>query len=368
MKTVLLATGSVTGRSGTDLYTRDLALALLRQNWRPVIYAPAQGALADELRRATIPVVRDLDDVSFTPDVIHGHHGFELVSAMLRFPDAPAVFVAHDALTWHSVPPRLARIRAYVAVDANCYDRIVYEHGVPPERTRILANAVDLARFARREPLPAKPRRALVFSNAAREYTFVAPIREACAERGIHVDVAGEGSGNAVDQPEAVLPQYDVVFAKARCALEAMATGNAVVLCDAKGMATLVSSDSVEHLRRMNFGARTLQRPVTARAVGEELDRYDAADAARVTDTIRAAAGVDLLAQQFVALYDDVLAEPVVADAAAEAREVSRYMNRVSLHINAQLAALRPAAHGVRKRILENRTLAPLLRLVYRFR
>ena len=34
---VLIATLGVYGRFGTDLYTRDLALALLRRGWLPVV-------------------------------------------------------------------------------------------------------------------------------------------------------------------------------------------------------------------------------------------------------------------------------------------------------------------------------------------
>jgi hypothetical protein len=96
----------------------------------------------------------------------------------------------------------MPRIRAYVAVDRNCRDRMVFEHGIPEDSLRVMTNPVDLGRFQRRGPLPPKPRRALVFSNQALENTFVAPIREACAARGIEVDVIGQSSGNPVDHPE----------------------------------------------------------------------------------------------------------------------------------------------------------------------
>ena len=43
-----------------------------------------------------------------------------------------------------------------------------------------------------------------------------------------------------VDRPEAILGDYDLVFAKARAAMEAMATGCAVILCDRVGAGPLV--------------------------------------------------------------------------------------------------------------------------------
>ena len=44
-------------------------------------------------------------------------------------------------------------------------------------------------------------------------------------------------------RPEELLPKYDLVFAKARCALEAMATGCAVVLCDFAGLGSMVNPE-----------------------------------------------------------------------------------------------------------------------------
>ena len=102
MRRVLIATISMTTASGTVTYTRDLALALLRHGWLPIVYATHTGAQAELLREATIPVVTNLDSVGEAPDVIHGHHTLETLIAMTRFPDVPALFVCHDATAWHS--------------------------------------------------------------------------------------------------------------------------------------------------------------------------------------------------------------------------------------------------------------------------
>ena len=365
--TVVIATHLMSSRSGTETYTRDLALALLRNDWRVVVYTSRLGAIAEELRRATIPVVDDLDRIPERPDVIHGNHGMELVAAMLRWPDVPALFVTHDALAWHSVPPVVDRIGYYVAVDDNCRDRIIWEHGVDAARVRLLANAVDLARFTPRPPLPPAPTRALVFSNNARESTFVPAIRAACAARGIALDVAGLGADAVSDAPEALLPRYDLVFAKGRCALEAMAAGNAVILCDERGLGTLVGSSDVEHLRRMNFGMRTLQRPIDSDSVGGEIDRYDAADAARVRDTIRAAAGADLLALQLIDLYDELRRRETTIDRDDESRALSRYMTKLVQRIlqQADAAASSPSARLL-QRVVRSRRLAPAIHRLYR--
>ena len=331
---VLITTISLAAGTGTAVYTRDLALALLRRGHLPIVHASQSGPLAEELRHATIPVVADLDDMAAPPDIIHGHHQFETLTALTRFPRIPALFVCHDARTWHSIPPVGPRIGMYVAVDRNCRDRMVFEHGIPEQSIHLLTNPVDLQRFARRSSLPPKPGRALVFSNNAGDETWVEPIRAACRSRGIALEIGG--GGRPIDRPEEVLPRYDLVFAKARCAIEALAAGCAVIVCDALGLAGLVTTTSVEAMRQLNFGARTLRRAIDAAAIGGEIDRYDPADAAAVCDRIRRSADSDLVADQFIALYDELCARPP-ADDGDELLAVSRSLSRMAAQLYAHV-------------------------------
>ena len=102
-----------------------------------------------------------------------------------------------------------------------------------------MLNAVDLSRFIPRPPLPDRPLGAAVFSNYASRWTHLPAIEEACSTLGIPLDVIGKAFGTETQKPEELLPKYDLVFAKARCALEAMATGCAVVLCDFAGLGSM---------------------------------------------------------------------------------------------------------------------------------
>src|SRR5207253_87507 len=112
--------------------------------------------------------------------------------------------------------------------------------------------------FRQRTRLPGRPGRGLVFSNRASRHTHLPCVRAACRAVGVNLDVVGEESGNQVSDPESILPRYDIVFAKARCALEAMAVGNAVVLCDYTGAGPMVTSENFDALRVMNFGRGVL--------------------------------------------------------------------------------------------------------------
>ena len=113
--------------------------------------------IATELLQAGVAVTDDLQTLSEAPDVIHGHHTVETLTALLHFPAVPAVWVCHDATAWHDTPPLSPRILRYVAVDEAVRDRLRFRHGVPDERIRVVGNAVDLQRFRPRSPLPERP-------------------------------------------------------------------------------------------------------------------------------------------------------------------------------------------------------------------
>ena len=323
--TVLLTNFELGVRGGTQLYLRDVALGLLQRGHRPFAYSPVLGEVAEELRGASIPVVDNLDRVEQPPDIIHGHHNHELMTALLRFPETPAVRFCHGWLD--DRPCRFPRILRYVAVDQTTHDRCVLEWGLPGDRVELLLNFVDLSRFARRAPLPARPARALVFSNNARMH--LAAVREACAWQGITVDAIGESVGGAMAKPERVLGQYDLVFAKGRAAIEAIATGAAVVLCDAVGTGPLVTAGDFDRLRSLNFGFRALRNPVAAATIASEVRRYDASDAARVCERLRDEAGADPAVDAIVDLYRETIAEFEQSDrapAAAEMRATAAYL------------------------------------------
>ncbi len=140
---VLLTNLSLSSRSGTETHVRDLALALQSSSFQPTIYSPVCGELADELRDEGITVVDNLDDLSFEPNLIHGHHHLEMMTALLRYPKVPGIFVCHDGEAWHDRAPRFPRILKYVAVDLRCKNRLEADLGNEADIS-IIHNSVDL--------------------------------------------------------------------------------------------------------------------------------------------------------------------------------------------------------------------------------
>jgi hypothetical protein len=306
---ILLTNVQLNGRTGTEIVVRDLALGLRDLGHTPLIYSPKRGVMFDELAQAGITIVSDLADLPLKPDIIHGHHHVETAQACLHFPDVPAIFVVHDRTSSFDHPPILDSIRRYVAVDENCLERLTGEPNIPAKAISIIPNAVDMRRFQPRRPLPERPKKVLVFSNYATYGNHYDTIAFACERHGLPLDVIGAGMGNALAEPEQALGDYDLVFAKARCAIEALATGCAVILCDFRGMGEMVTAAQVEQFQRWNFGARLLTRPLDITLLEAEIRRYDPDDAAAASTTIRQTASLTLALERYCALYMDVLEE-----------------------------------------------------------
>ncbi|MDQ1522699.1 MAG: hypothetical protein QOE47_623 [Pyrinomonadaceae bacterium] len=367
---VLITNHSLSDYAGTELYVRDLATRLLARGHTPVVYSTRLGRVADDLRAATVPVTDDLNSVALPPDVIHGQHNLETMTALLHFTDTPAAYFCHGWLARLESPPRFPRILRYVAVDDTCYDRLVCEEAIPVERARVILNFVDLARFRPRPPLPAKPSRALVFSNYAREDSYLGAVREACRRAGLALDVVGQRAGNASAQPEQLLGQYDLVFAKARCALEAMAVGAAVVLCDEAGAGALVTTRELEALRRVNFGVRALTEKPDADALAREIARYDASDAAEVSRRVRASAGIEPAVDEIVALYREVIDEYAAGagreGVVAEGRAAAAYLRWLTLSARAEREAAHSTTARLQARLLNLPLVGRLARVVAR--
>src|SRR5262245_57557887 len=227
---ILLTNNALASRAGSEMDVRDVSLALLRRGHRPTAFSLVLGRTADELRRATVPVVDDLARLGSPPDVIHGHHHLETLIAALTFPETPIVHFCHGWVPWEEMPLGHPSVARYVAVDEVCVDRLVREEGIPLDRVDLLYNFVDLDRFR-----PRASRRALALGSAATAGGYPRVIGAACASAGIALDIVGAAHGNPTDTPETLLQDYDLVFAKGRTALEALTVGCAVILADGAG-------------------------------------------------------------------------------------------------------------------------------------
>lgn len=365
---VLIAGHSLGVVGGVQVYERDLASWLLAQGHSPVVYGTELGEAARQFTALTIPVTGDLRTITAGVDIIHGDSPLETMAALLHFPNAPAVSVCHGWENLSVVAPRFPRILRYIAVDHTCADRLVTREGIPPDRIAVQLNAVDLERFRQREPLPPGPRRAIVFGNLAHELTFVPAVREACRRAGIELDVVGASAGTSVADPASILGNYDVAFAKAKCAIEAMACGLAVILCSEAGLGGMVRSGDFERLRRLNFGIRTLRTPLSPEAILAELALYDPADARTVSDRIRATASAADAHASLLATYEAVIDEHAGAtpDWPAEREAAAAFLHELAVRERHRQQTMWTIAQAS-ERVLQMRGIGPLARRAARW-
>jgi hypothetical protein len=359
--TVLLTNLTMDLPSGTVVYTRDLALELRRLGHRPIVYTWIRGAASRELESAGIEVVDGLWRIHSRPNVIHGHHRPLVRGALLRFPDVPAVVCCHNPTDPWDAPKPDPQIRRYFGVSELCAQRFVVL-GAPPAATEIRPNFVDLNRFTPRPPLPERPTKALVFSNYATAETHLPAIQRAAERLGLPLDVIGRGVGRPSDHPEQLLPAYDIVFAVGKAALEAMAVGAAVVVCDRPGLGPMVTAGLFPSLRRKNFGLAALVDPVTENGIERAVALYDASEAARVRDIVRAECGLEGATAGLVAVYRRVIEEAAAAAADGGGRQPSRR----SLAIARYRISTAPTAAFYRTFGLGPRTIPAPMRPAYR--
>ena len=347
---ILLTNNTLSARAGSEMYAYDVACQLKRLGHQPVAYSPDLGEVAELLRSAGVPVVSRLTGLDFRPDVIHGHHHVETMTALACFPGVPAVSFCHGSTPWQEMPPRFPRILRYVAVDLACRDRIVREANVPVEQVQMLLNFADMDRFLPRKPLPDKPARALLLSNTAKHVdhaaadNYAAIVRAACLSRGISLDVHGSTCGNPTSHPENLFHNYDLVFAKGRTAIEAMAVGCAVVLCDLAGCGSMVTAATFDNLRPLNFGLQSLRLVNTVDTIAAAIDHYSPTDAARVRDRIRQEARLTDTVTTLVHLYEAVMNEQALrpADPTAELLATGAYLQTLDCILKGQNIASQP--------------------------
>ena len=306
---VLLTNNTLAKRAGTELYIRDVAIELMRRGHHPVAYSTELGEVAEELRAATVPVIRTLESLGEAPDIIHGHHHYDTLAAMMWFPQTPAIYFCHGWLPLEEAPLRFPRILRYVAVDELCRERLIVEGGIPPERIELILNFFDKNLFTPRPPLPRVPRRALAFGNEFTTDSGLPILLKACGACGIELNAAGLLTQNSELRPGPLLAGYDIVFAKARAAIEALAVGAAVVLSNPRGLGPLVTTQNFASLRLLNFGVRTLSRPLDANLLANEIRSYDPSDAEQVSKLVRENCEMGPAVDRIVDLYERTIAE-----------------------------------------------------------
>lgn len=330
---ILITNNALCTRSGSELYVQELAQALVHRGHIVAAFSTDIGELAQKMITQGVTVIDDLAQLPWAPDIIHAQHHLETMIALAYFPQTPAIYVCHGWRPWQEAPPLHPRIMTYFAVDTKTRDQAITKHGVPSGNIHIMHNFVDLDRFQQRAHLPIKPQKALVFSNYAHEGNFLPSIREACRKANVSLDVVGASFGNAVDKPENILGDYDLVFAVGRSALEALASGVAVVICGECGVGPMVTYMEIEKLRDLNFGVAAMYTGLDADVIYKEICCYNAEDAKCVTQYLRERIGLERTVKDLEKLYKHAIDAHILiqCDEDVDLHAHAKYLKKIAI-------------------------------------
>lgn len=316
-------------RGGTQVFISDLAVALQERGHTVAVYAWLRGSVSADLEARGVPVVESPTACGFVPEVIHGQHHLATMTALCAFPSTPAIYYCHGYGPWQELPPRHPRILKYASMAEAMRHWLSTETGRPAGEICILPNSVHLGRFRKVRELCQRPRRALLYGNAFIPAIHVSRLQQACDRTGVRLDKLGAPFGNAITTPEEVLPEYDLVFAIGRSALEAMACGCAVMPCSVRGCGPLIAPDSLESWSCRNFTVPGDIFPMEVKRVEKEIRRFDPGIAAEVTRRVRALHSFDGTCRQLEALYAEVHASwsaTPTHDPSSESSALSAYL------------------------------------------
>jgi hypothetical protein len=283
---VLITNIVISEYTGTETYVKELTMELMNRGHSVEIFTLVKGALAKELIEKGINVTSNLNQLKFIPDIIHAHHNITTLKVLSFFKFTPAVYFIHDRTSAFDHPFRHKNILQYIAVDYNCKERYCIENGFKEEDVEVVYNWANTDRFRLKEKINSRPKKALIFSNYLNENNIYPEIKEACVELELELEIIGSSSGNPCLKPEEILQKYDLVFAKAKAAIEAMATGAAVIVCDYRGLGAMVTSSNMKHFRDFNFGMKLMTNSPTKKNLIKEINKYNSSETIKVSEYI----------------------------------------------------------------------------------
>ncbi|WP_217577092.1 glycosyltransferase family 4 protein [Mesorhizobium sp. GbtcB19] len=330
---LLMTQRELVGFHGSEMVTVEVAREMAERGHEITVFSPRLGRVAKLLWPSGVRTVSRLDEVPWTPDLIHAHHHLPAMAAMARFERTPAIYYCHGAIPWVEQPPMHERIRWYVMMCDWMVRRVIAEFGLDPGRVACVPNFVNTTRFSEVRVPPAQLRRALLFQSSGLAANDLSQLESGCAALGLELDKIGAAYGNAQSRPEMLLQHYDLVFASGKSALEAMATGCAVMTLAPTQAGALVTTENFDTWSFANFAPRYYSgaTPINEAWLRREVALYSADDAAEVTAKVRRERTLKAAGDQLEGLYRTALESGVSGTASAS---FAPYLERMASEVD----------------------------------
>jgi hypothetical protein len=302
---LLLATNHL-GLGGSESYLLTVAEQLDRLGHEVTIFTPEPGGGVPVALERGLPVVDEpnLPDECDAALVQDGG-----VSHLLsdRYPEAPQLFVAHSETFDLQAPPQLDGAVAAIVVLNDRVAARMRSFAVKVEIVR-LRQPIDVARFAPGPPLPETPRRALLLSNNPKE-DRIGMLEAACEGADLELVKIGGVSGHASDT-RPPLVDADLVIGYGRSILEAMSCSRAAYVYDFSGGDGWVTTESYPAIEADGIAGRSGRSALDARALAEDLRRFDPSMGPVNHDLVVAHHRANLHAQELVEIFRRLASPP----------------------------------------------------------
>jgi Glycosyltransferase Family 4 len=329
---ILFTNNRIDARGGTAPFLKQWSEQMQALGHTVTCYSTQPPQARRAFEAYGLPVTEDLDRLTFVPDIIHGQHHMDAMSALLAFPDVPAVYFSHGGV-WQECPPVHPRIYEYLVVTPTAAERMAVEFNIPMSSIQVFPNSLELARWPALRRLPDRPSRALFFNH---RHTPDSPtarmVQAAAASTGLSLDIIGNVQERWIARPEDVLPTYDIVFASGVSAMEAIASGCAVVVVGRTSCGEMVLPENYQRFRANNFTIAVNSAPPDAAFIEAQLRRYSAEACARVSAQLRQEADHRIAMPKLEELYRRVIERHRTTrpEPRAELEAISRYLQGLS--------------------------------------
>jgi|GEM_PF-4858228 len=156
-----------------------------------------------------------------------------------------------------------------------------------------LGNYVDLDHLSRIAEPRQRPKRWLVICQKQRCLKQLVVLARLAWRHGARLTAVGPRVLRRITNIPDEASRHDLVFASARCALEAAATGAGVVVTDYRGDSGCLTPQNVQKTWQHNFGGEAFVRPLSIDRLSEAISHYDANAATEAGIWLRQNANLD---------------------------------------------------------------------------
>ncbi|MCG6205017.1 hypothetical protein LPW26_10245 [Rhodopseudomonas sp. HC1] len=309
---VALSNVALDGFTGSELWTVEAAQFLSSAGAAVIVYSPRIGRVAKLLSESGIFVTSSVEEVvDFCPSVLHVNH-FEAVRPLVDrlVGHARIVNMIHGLLPRPGLPGN-ENVDRYCSVSIHAKAKVHILTNTPWPDIDILPNSFDERRFTSTGD-PARFGRALLYSSRTTPQ-HREKLRSVLAGYGLELEHLGQG-GTPTTEPENLLPQFDVIFAVGRSAIEALASGAHVILWDAGIAGPAVTASNFWQCVTANFALaanvltwRYIENPDAPQWIGTQLSHGSEDARVATTRLTRNHLNLSRAGLRLLALYQRVL-------------------------------------------------------------